>query len=794
MRTFILAVTGLALGVIACSSLDGTSVVIVQKTPVASVSLVLPAPSLVAGQKAKASATPRDASGAPLSDRPITWQSSSSAVASVTDSGMISAVARGSATISATSEGVSAQASISVVDAAPAPVASVSVALGASSLNPGQTTQATATTRDTSNNVLTGRAIAWSSSNTGIATVSSSGLVTAIAIGSAQITATSEGQSGSSTLTVTSSPPVPVASVTVALAASSRNPGQTTQATATTRDANNNVLTGRSISWSTSNSSVATVSGSGLVTAVAAGTAQIAATSEGQTGSATLTVVSAPPVPVASVSVALGASSLNSGQTTQATATTRDANNNVLTGRVISWSSSNTGVATVSGSGLVTAVAAGTAQITATSEGQSGSATLTVASPPVPVASVSVALASSSINTGQTTQATATTRDANNNVLTGRVITWSSSNTGVATVSTSGLVRAIAVGTVQIIASCESQNGNSTLTTTAAPVASVSVTLGSGSLNPGLTTQATATTRDANNNVLTGRVITWSSDNTAFATVSPSGLVTAVAVGTANITATSEGQSGSATVSVQVPGLTNEPSGMTVISDRPFNALNELGWFDAEYKTGNQTIVADATAPVSPPNVMRIHLPAGSGEGGSQGTSDYTLPNQRTLYVRYAGKFSSNWQGSSSGVDKTFYVYTSTGVASVYFNMQGSGVTVKVPQMAGQDMIFPGPGSFSDPVNPDFKPNLVPSVVVPLGTWHTIELVLVGNTAGNRDGSFDWYVNGVHVGSQSGIQFTTGAAVWNLFHCTLLYSGNVSSNPTNAQDVFFDHLYLSGKQ
>src|SRR6266850_6682528 len=364
MRTFILAVTGLALGVIACSSSDGTSVVIVQKTPVASVSLVLPAPSLIAGQKEKATAVPRDASGAPLSDRPVTWQSSSSAVASVTDSGMISAVARGSATISATSEGVSAQASMSVLDPAPAPVASVSVALGASSLNPGQTTQATATTRDASNNVLTGRAITWGSSNTGIATVSSAGLVTAIAVGSAQITGTSEGQSGSSTLTVTSSPPVPVASVSVALAASSRNPGQTTQATATTRDANNNVLTGRSISWSTSNSSIATVSGSGLVTAVAVGTAQIAATSEGQTGSATLTVAS-PPVPVASVNVALASSSINTGQTTQATATTRDANNNVLTGRVITWSSSNTGVATVSTSGLVRAIAVGTVQIIA---------------------------------------------------------------------------------------------------------------------------------------------------------------------------------------------------------------------------------------------------------------------------------------------------------------------------------------------------------------------------------------------------------------------------------------------
>jgi hypothetical protein len=242
------------------------------------------------------------------------------------------------------------------------------------------------------------------------------------------------------------------------------------------------------------------------------------------------------------------------------------------------------------------------------------------------------------------------------------------------------------------------------------------------------------------------------------------------------------------------PGGTGEPSGMTLISHRPFNALNELGWADDEYKTGNQSIVADAAAPLSPPSVVRIHLPAGSGEGGSQGTGDYTLPNQRTLYVRYSGKFSSNWQGSSSGVDKTFYVYTSTGVPSVYFNMDGSGVVAKRPQVAGQDIVRPGsPAVGADQKNPDWGTNLVPGFTVPLGAWHTVELVLVGNTAGNADGSIDWWVNGVHVGSYTGIQFTSGAAVWNLFHYTLLYSGNTQSNPQNAQDVFFDDIYLSGK-
>ena len=361
--------------------------------------------------------------------------------------------------------------------------------------------------------------------------------------------------------------------------------------------------------------------------------------------------------------------------------------------------------------------------------------------------------------------------------------------------SSSGLVTAIAVGTVQIMAACEGQSSSATFTVTSAtpaPVASVTVALGTSSLNPGLSTQATATIRDANNNVLTGRTIAWNSSNTSFATVSASGLVTAVAVGTAQITATSEGQSGSAPLDVPAPGASNEPSGMTVISDRPFNALNELGWTDA----GSQgSIVSDATAPASPSSVLRMHMPAGFGEGGGPFSGNHTLPNNRTLYVRYSGKFSSNWQGSSSGVDKTFYVYTSTGVPSVYFNMSGSGVVAKVPQIAGQDIVRPGkPLVSGDQLNPDWAPNLVPGVRVPLGSWHTIEFVLVGNTAGASDGSIDWWVNGVHVGSYTGIQFIAGAALWNVFHYTMLYSGNVATNPTSAQDVFFDHIYLSGKQ
>jgi len=698
MRAFMLAVTGLVVGVIACTS--GGTAVEVERTPVAAITVQLPATSLTEGQTARAVATPLAADGSPLANRPVVWQSSISAVATVSESGMIAAVSPGHTVISAASEGVSGQANMDVV----APL------------------------------------------------------------------------------------PVPVAAVSVALSASSATPGQSAQATATTLDANNNVLTGRSIAWSSSNSAVATISGSGAISAVAVGTTQITATSEGVMGSATFTVTSAPPVPVASVTVSLAASSRNPGETTQATATTRDANNNVLTGRVITWSSSNTSVATVSSSGLVTAVAAGTTQIKATSEGQSGSATLTVA--PVPVASVSVSLAASSRNPGQTTQATATTRDANNNVLTGRVITWSSSNTGVATVSSSGLVTAIAVGAVQIIAACEGQRDSAALTVVSAtppPVASVTVALGNNVLNPGASTQATATTRDANNNVLSGRTISWSSSDTTFAKVSQTGLVTAVAAGSAQITATSEGQSGAAQLTVQLAGASNEPSGMTVITDRPFDALGEMGWDD---NGSGGAIIQDPTAPRSPSSILRTTLPKGFTAGGGTFSGDLFFPGKRTLYISYWARLSSNWQGQSADVNKQFYAYTNGTTPNIYFDAHGAGSNPLVPQLAGQDIIAGGIGG--DPLNPDWNPNLLPSAQLIRGSWYHIEVVLVGNTSGSRNGSIDWYLDGVHIGSYSGIQFQSGAAVWTQLHYTNLWGGG-GGTTAQAQTLDFDHLYISAK-
>src|SRR5438067_1327114 len=288
--------------------------------------------------------------------------------------------------------------------------------------------------------------------------------------------------------------------------------------------------------------------------------------------------------------------------------------------------------------------------------------------------------------------------------------------------------------------------------------------------------------------------VSLASSNPLVATVSTSGLVTAVSAGSSQITATSEGKSGSATLNVVAvppppPGTSNEPAGMTIITQRHFNAINELGWNDTGGSLGS--IVSDPTAPQSPSNVLQIKLPAGFGEGGGPFAGDYTFPtNYRTIYVSYWAKYSSNWYGPSSNINKTFYLFTSLGAPSIVFDMDAGGNAPMQPVIAGQDILAGGIGG--DAANPFWTPNLTTAIAA-RGQWHHIEFIVVGNTAGNRDGSIDWYLNGVHVGHYTGIQFQSGNTVWNMFHYTLLYTGTNNSNPPADQYNWWDHIYLSGK-
>jgi uncharacterized protein YjdB len=334
---------------------------------VASVAIDPPSSTLVIGATAPLTALVQDASGRLASGVSIVWSVRDPSIASISQAGVVTGRDVGSTQVAASANGVSAVASVTV---RLPPVASVLIAPDTRALLVGQSATFTATPRDANGNALTGRAVAWASSNGAVASVASTGVVTANAVGTATITATSEGMSANATVTVTQ---VPVASITLQPPTLTIAPGQSAALTATTKTADGTVVTGRAVTYASSNSGVARVSTTGVVTGVANGTAVITATSEGKSVTTAVTVQPAVSFVLVSPSLVL----IRRGSTVQLSAAAYDANNNRIFGRTVTWSSDDQAVATVDANGLVTTKKAGTVLITATIDGKSDSSLIT---------------------------------------------------------------------------------------------------------------------------------------------------------------------------------------------------------------------------------------------------------------------------------------------------------------------------------------------------------------------------------------------------------------------------------
>ncbi len=422
-----------------------------------------------------------------------------------------------------------------------------------------------------------------------------------------------------------------------------------------------------SVGWSATGGSV---SSAGLYTAGStAGAYRVIATQSGgslaDTAAVTVTTVL---VPVASVTVSPATASVPVGQTVQLTATPKDASGNPLAGRVMTWASNNTAVATVNGSGLVTGMTAGSATITATSESHSGTAAITVTATvtnPGTVADLAVAgVTDSSVTLAFTEVTDGAGQPASYDVRwAAGALAWASAadvarGTCATPVAGSAIgarrsctVLGLAAGTAyqfQLVAFRGTLNVNAvfgglsnvasgTTTASAIPVATVTVSPASANVVVGALQQFTATLKDAAGNVLTGRTVTWASSALGVATVNGSGLVTGLVVGTATITATSEGKSGTAAVTVSAGG------GGVVLFQETFedNAFASRGWYD-------NTSMVTTTAQHLPTgtSAAEMHFTVGSTIPVQGGAARHLFPATPTLYVSYWVKYSSNWVGS----------------------------------------------------------------------------------------------------------------------------------------------------
>lgn len=403
------------------------------------------------------------------------WSSSAAGTASVSDHGVVGGVAVGQAMVQATYSGLTGSGVVSVVasDAEPPTVLSLAIE-GADAVRVGQSIPLQAVVQMSDGSTQTVTALAsWTSDAPSTATVSG-GTVTGVAVGEAPIRASYGGQTATRVVTVSATTPETPVVVTIAVSGNTAiQVGQHTQLHATASFSNGTTenIT-MSAAWSSSATNVATIS-NGLVAGVGVGNAPIQATFQGRVGATTVTVTQGSgPTPTVQGLRIQGATTVQIGQTAQlqAIASMSDGTSQTVTGAA-AWTSNMTSVATVA-NGLVSGVAAGSAPIQASYQGQSASATIAVtqgATPPPIVQSLSIQGANT-VQAGQTTQLQAIAQMSNGttqNVTT--AANWTSSAPATATVA-GGLVTGIATGGATIGAAYAGTNAQAPMTVTAGAI------------------------------------------------------------------------------------------------------------------------------------------------------------------------------------------------------------------------------------------------------------------------------------------------------------------------------------
>ena len=322
-------------------------------------------------------------------------------------------------------------------------------------LTKGKTQKLTATIAPAN---ATNQAVAWSTSNKNVATVSENGLVTAVGGGDATITCTAQdGSNVKATCKVTVT--VPVSGIQLSQTGAALTVGDTLTLTKTIYPSD---ATNQAVTWTSSAASVASVDSNGKITAKTAGSAVITCKSVSDNsvvGICNVTVKAKVQTPteikVSTISLNKTTAGLVKGKTLQLTATVTPTN---ATNKVVTWSTSNKNVAMVSENGLVTAKSAGTAIITCTAkDGSNVKATckITVKNPVVKITKVTLNKTTATLAPKETLTLKATVTPTN---ATNKAVTWKSSNTKIATVSSSGKVTAKAAGTVTI--TCTAKDGS----------------------------------------------------------------------------------------------------------------------------------------------------------------------------------------------------------------------------------------------------------------------------------------------------------------------------------------------
>ena len=343
-------------------------------------------------------------------------------------------------------------------------------------------------------------------------------------------------------------PPTPVpTTITISPASATlQSLGEAAQLIAEVRDQNGQAMANAAVAWTSSDPSVATVAGSGLVTAIANGTATVTATAGSASGTAAVTVDQV----VASVAVDPPADTLLAfGDTLRLSVAALDANGNAVASAEFAWASADTLVAVVDQQGLVTGGAAGEVEVTATSANMTGRAQLAVLVPTP--ATVAIQPDTVGLNAlGQTVRLAAEVRDRAGRAMEGVPVSWSSGDTLIATVDSAGLVTAAGNGTTTVAATADSASGQAAVTVMQS-AGSVVLSPATDTISPGDTLRLAASAFDGNGHMIDATEFEWSSSDVSVARVDASGLVTAVSEGMTTVTAAAGHVRGTAEIRVE---------------------------------------------------------------------------------------------------------------------------------------------------------------------------------------------------------------------------------------------------
>ncbi len=530
-------VTAIAIGstTITATAVDGSEVTATCKvtvTPKLVTSITLSKEELTLEKTFTAQLTatvlPEDAD-----DRSVVWSSGNTAVATVSQEGLVTAVGVGTADIIVKANDGSEVTATCKVTVTPKLVTSISLGNEELTIERTYTKQLTAAVLPED---ADDRSVVWSSGNEEVATVDETGLVTALKVGEASITAIANDGSGVSASCVVTVTPKLAESISLNETELTLERTATAQLTATVLP---ETADDRSVTWSSGNTAVAKVDEYGMVTAVGLGETVITAITDDGTDLTATCFVKVTPKLVKSLSLSETELSIENGSSAQLTAiiSPQDADDGS-----VAWTSNNTMAATVDATGRITATGVGTAVITvSTNDGSNLSATCTVTVTPKEVAHISFDKTTLTLYVNESSQITATVLpdDADD-----RRLIWSSGDIDIARVSSNGEVTAVGVGETEITATANDGSGVSAVCrVTVLPIMVTSIILDRESLElfDNSSFQLTATVLPYN---ATDRTVTWQSTNDRVASVNADGTIYVWDVGETDIIATANDGSG----------------------------------------------------------------------------------------------------------------------------------------------------------------------------------------------------------------------------------------------------------